>query len=130
MMSCVSSAPDISVLSTPDINSCYLNQRGFSLIEMAVVMVILAMILGGILMPLSTQRDINNRNNTDRQLQEIHDALIGFAVVNGRLPCPATLTSAGVAAPNAATAACTQEHGFVPGRTLGLNGSYNNKVGS
>jgi len=117
MMSYVSSAPNPLCMQR--------RQQGFSLVEMAVVMVILGMILGGILMPLSTQRDVNNRKSTERQLQEIHDALIGFAVVNGRLPCPATPASSGLSAPNTATTNCSQEHGFVPGRTLGLSGSYN-----
>ena len=100
-------------------------QSGFSLVELAVVMVVLGLILGGMLMPLSTQRDINNRKNTEAQLTEIYQALLGFAAINGRLPCPATATSAGLADPNVANTNCQQEHGFVPGRTLGLDGSYN-----
>lgn len=100
-------------------------QRGFSLVELAVVMVVLGLLLGGLLMPLSTQRDINNQRETEAQLQEIYTALLGYAALNGRLPCPATTTSNGLAAPNLATTACTQWHGFVPGRTLGLDGSYN-----
>lgn len=107
-------------LSAPD-----LQQRGFSLVELAVVMVVLGLLLAGLLVPLSAQRDLNNQRATEAQLQEIYSALLGYAALNGRLPCPATTTSNGLAAPNNATISCPQWHGFVPGRTLGLDGSYN-----
>lgn len=100
-------------------------QSGFSLVELAVVMVVLGMLLGGLLMPMSTQRELNKQRATDASLQEIYAALLGYAALNGRLPCPATTASNGLSAPNAATTNCQQEHGFVPGRTLGLDGNYN-----
>lgn len=99
------------------------NQSGFNLIEMAIVLVIIGVLLGGLLTPLSTQFDNSRRTGAETTLADIHDALIGFAATNGRLPCPATAASNGLAAPNNATAACTSNHGFVPVRTLGLNGS-------
>ena len=64
-------------------------QYGFSLIEMAVVMIILAMLLGGLVAPLTAQIDQRNMNETRQSLAEIKEALIGFAVTSGRLPCPA-----------------------------------------
>lgn len=65
-------------------------QQGFTLLEMAVVMVVLGLLLGGILIPLSTQMEKQNRDETQRTLQDIQDALIGYAMANGRLPCPDT----------------------------------------
>ena len=65
-------------------------QQGFSLLEMAIVLVVLGLILGGILMPLSTQMEKQDRDETQRTLQDIQDALIGYAMANGRLPCPDT----------------------------------------
>jgi prepilin-type N-terminal cleavage/methylation domain-containing protein len=100
--------------------------KGFSLVEIAVVMVIIGLLIGGLIMPLSSQRDLNNRKQAEQQLNEVHDALLGFAATYGRLPCPATTTSNGLAAPDMATTNCQQEHGFVPARTLGLNGSFSN----
>lgn len=100
-------------------------QSGFTLLEMAVVMVILGFLLGGLMMPLSTQRDLAKRKEAEQQLKEIHDAMIGFALTQSptsRLPCPATSTSDGQEAKTGSN--CTTEHGFVPGRTLGLNGRY------
>ena len=72
----------------------FAEQGGFSLLELAVVMTILALLLGSALMPLAAQNDMRTRRETDRALADIHDALIGFAVVNGRLPCPAAATIA------------------------------------
>lgn len=65
-------------------------QQGFTLLEMAVVMVILGLLLGGILMPLSTQMEKQNRDETQNILEEIQEALIGYTMANGRLPCPDT----------------------------------------
>ncbi|MCC7413900.1 MAG: prepilin-type N-terminal cleavage/methylation domain-containing protein [Gammaproteobacteria bacterium] len=61
---------------------------GFTLIELALVLFILALVLGGLLAPLSVRMEQNERNQTEKSLAEINEALYGFAVVNGRLPCP------------------------------------------
>ncbi len=98
-------------------------QAGFNLIEMAIVVVIIGLLLGGLVTPLSTQQDVAKRKSTDAQLEEIHDALIGYAARTGRLPCPATNASNGQASPNSATTACTSFSGFVPVQTLNLTGS-------
>lgn len=79
--------------------------RGFTLIEMAVAMFIIALLLGSILVPLQTQIEIRNFENTQRMLDQAREAIIGFAAANGRLPCPASATSNGT------------EHFFSPGGT-------------
>lgn len=93
-------------------------QRGFTLVELAIVLFIVAILLGGMLLPLSAQQDIRQRQETEKTLNDIRDALIGFAVVNGRLPRPATSATDGAeaAAACADDAACT---GFIPWATLG-----------
>lgn len=63
---------------------------GFTLIEMAVVLVIVGLLLGGMLVPLATQMETDRRKETIATLESIREALIGFAVINGRLPCPDT----------------------------------------
>ncbi len=100
-------------------------QTGFNLIEMAIVLVIAGVLLGGLITPFSTQLEVSKRKGTERQLNDIHDAILGFAAATGRLPCPATATSNGQSSPTTATTACTTANGFVPGRTLGLNGAVN-----
>jgi len=62
---------------------------GFTLIELAMVLFIVSLLIGGLLMPLTAQNEIQGRQETVKALATIREALIGFAVVNGRLPCPA-----------------------------------------
>lgn len=64
--------------------------KGFTLVEMAVVLVILALLLGGLLVPLSTQMDMKNYSQVKTDLEQIKEALYGYATVNGNLPCPDT----------------------------------------
>jgi prepilin-type N-terminal cleavage/methylation domain-containing protein len=64
-------------------------ERGFSLIELAVVLMIVGLLLGGLLMPLASQRDLESIRTTEKALNDIRDVLLGFAAANGRLPCPA-----------------------------------------
>lgn len=99
-------------------------QHGFSLVEMAVVLVIIGLLLGGLLMPLSTQMEQDKRSRTTLLLEDIKEAILGFAVANDRLPCPATPASAGVEAP-VGGGTCTAQFGFVPAVTLGLAGDIN-----
>ncbi|EDN68442.1 conserved hypothetical protein, secreted [Beggiatoa sp. PS] len=62
--------------------------RGFTLVEIAVVLMILGLLLGGLLIPLSAQMDQQKIRVTQQRLEEIKEALIGFAILNGYLPCP------------------------------------------
>jgi prepilin-type N-terminal cleavage/methylation domain-containing protein len=64
--------------------------RGFTLIELAVVIVIVALLLGALLVPLATQVQGRNIKETRKALNEIKEALLGYAVTQGRLPCPDT----------------------------------------
>jgi type II secretory pathway pseudopilin PulG len=72
-------------------------QFGFTLIEIAVAAFVIALLLGSLLVPLTTQVEQRQVSDTEKALQEIRDALVGFAVANGYLPCPdrATAVSAG-----------------------------------
>lgn len=97
------------------------HQVGFSLLEMAVVMVILGLLLGGLLGPMSNQRENKNQNEVKNILIDVESALLGFVAINGRLPCPSSAASAGLEVRNGANN-CTQQHGFVPVTTLGLQG--------
>ena len=63
--------------------------KGFSLVELAVALAIIALLLAGALIPLSTQIDVRNSGDTQRGMESIRDAIVGFAQANGRLPCPA-----------------------------------------
>lgn len=67
-------------------------QTGFSLVEMAVVLAIVAFLLSGLLPTISGQVAQQRMNETRKQMEEIRSAMLGFAMANGRLPCPDTDT--------------------------------------
>ena len=93
---------------------------GFSLVEMAIVLLIVTLLLGGLLPALSGQIDQQRRNDTRKQLDEISAALLGYAASQQppRLPCPANpaLTTGSA---NAGVADCTLTSGVIPWATLG-----------
>jgi prepilin-type N-terminal cleavage/methylation domain-containing protein len=62
------------------------NAQGFTLLEIAIVMVIIGILTGGgiSLMRILTERKA--RNASADYLQQVRTALVGFAVDNGRLP--------------------------------------------
>ena len=103
------------------------NRAGFTLVEMAIVLVIVGLLLGGLLMPLSAQVEQQRISETQKALEEIKEALLGFAIANGRLPCPApaaTATGAALAGlePNPiAAGGCTNVAGVLPWATLGVS---------
>lgn len=100
---------------------CTPNQiKGFSLIEVAVVLLVVGLLLSMILKPLGAGYDQSRRNQAQLQLEQIRDAVIGFAAANGRLPCPATVGSAGQEPET-----CANEHGYVPSAVLGISGNFN-----
>ncbi|MFN7474537.1 MAG: type II secretion system protein [Burkholderiales bacterium] len=98
---------------------------GFSLIEIAVVLVIIAILVTAIGVPLASQLDQQRTLDTQRQLDSIKEALYGYAMANGRLPCPASETSNGAEAfagsGSAADGDCSSTSGWVPAATLGLS---------
>lgn len=99
--------------------------RGFTLLEMAVVLLIVSILLGGMLPTISGQVQQRRMGETLAQLNDIQQALLGFAVVNGRLPCPATSTSNGVESPvgggNCSSFSNGSFLGYVPAATLGIS---------
>jgi prepilin-type N-terminal cleavage/methylation domain-containing protein len=105
--------------------------RGFTLTELAIVMMIVALLAGGLLMTLAAQNDNRELVETRRTLESARDALMGFAIANGRLPCPAIAASGGREAPLTG-GPCTLtldgsagEVGFLPAITLGIGPTNN-----
>ena len=95
-------------------------QRGFTLVELAIVMFIVSLLLGGMLLPLSAQQDVRAYGETQKILAEARDALLGYAMANDRLPCPASSASNGVESPVGGGACTNPYDGFFPSATLGL----------
>ena len=63
--------------------------RGFTLTELAIVMVIVGVLLSSLMYTLSAQTDQRNYEDTRRRLEQARDLILSYAIVNGRLPCPA-----------------------------------------
>jgi prepilin-type N-terminal cleavage/methylation domain-containing protein len=98
--------------------------RGFTLVELAVSLTIIALLLGMLVIPLTTQFDQQKIAETRVQLEQVREALLGFAVANGRLPCPATPTlataAAGAGLENKPGVACGITEGVLPWLALGV----------
>ena len=99
--------------------------HGFTLVELAVVLAIIAMMLGGLVVTLSAQVDLQRISETRATLENIREALMGFAAANGRLPCPASGASSGQeafsAGGNALNGNCSNFYnGFLPAAALGI----------
>ena len=101
---------------------------GFTLIELAVAIAVIGLLLGGLLLPLSTQVELNRNARTTKMLEDARDALYGFALVNGRLPCP-DCPPAGACAGGTADdgvedqsgGVCSVNEGRLPWATLGTS---------
>lgn len=95
-------------------------QAGFSLLEMSIVLAIVGLLLAGLLPTLSGQIEQQRVNETRKQMNDIKDALMGYAIVNGRLPYPAS-ASAVTGTASAGVSDSTLATGVIPWVTLGTS---------
>ena len=93
------------------------NQKAFTLIELAVVLTIIALLIGSFLIPLTTQIDVAKIRSTEATLQQVKEALINYAAANNRLPCPATEVDTGL---EVNTVMNCQKEGYLPWANLGM----------
>lgn len=94
--------------------------RGFTLTELAVVLTIVALLLASTMYTLSAQSEQRAREDTARRLDAAKELLIGFAVVHGRLPCPASAASNGDESPAGGGVCNNYLNGFLPATTIGF----------
>ncbi|MDY6993051.1 MAG: hypothetical protein SVR94_10680 [Pseudomonadota bacterium] len=90
-------------------------QLGISLIEMAIVLMIISFLATTVLSELSTYKTQHRIVTTQAQLETIKQALIGFALLESRLPC-ADLNQDGQEELDC------QAEGFLPWANLALQG--------
>ncbi len=69
--------------------------RGFTLVELTVVLFIVSLLLAGLLLPLREGIESERRVETQTRLKSVEESLYGFAIANGRLPCPDCRAAAG-----------------------------------
>ncbi len=103
--------------------------RGFSLVELAIVLVIVSLLAGGLMMTLSSQLDLRHNQDTRQKLKEVQEALLGYAATHiatdGHpfLPCPDTNNDgAEDRTGSTCNATATNAEGTLPWRDLGLAG--------
>ena len=116
-------------------------QRGFSLIEIAIVLVVVGLIISGGLLGLAPVLQNSKVSQTNAALDRVEQALTVYVIQNGCLPCPAdpgeldnatagqsrdttthytTGCGAGVANTACTTANGDRTQGVVPWVSLGL----------
>jgi len=95
---------------------------GFTLTEIAVVLVIISLLMGYVVTTGSTYIEIQAIKQTQAKLKTVESALVGYVAVHGRLPCPANALSAnGLEHGSSAGCLDSQTNGVVPWVTLGLS---------
>jgi prepilin-type N-terminal cleavage/methylation domain-containing protein len=106
-------------------------QPGFTLIELAVGLLVLSLLLATLLGPLTAQVDQKKISDTQATLNQISEALIGFAMSRGYLPCPDKTAGAAGGVNNTPNdgnedfvgANCVVSEGNLPWATLGISGT-------
>jgi prepilin-type N-terminal cleavage/methylation domain-containing protein len=95
---------------------------GFTLVEVAIVLVIVGLMMSAFLMPLAAQFEQRQRVQTQVTLAQVKEALIGFALVNKYLPCPDTQNvPTGIEGGRVANE-CAVSDGVLPWQVLGVEG--------
>ena len=81
-------------------------RRGFTLIEMAIVMVVVGLLLSGSLLALAPVVQGSKISETNGKLDRIEQALLVYVIQNGCLPCPAnpSIASTSTGAPESGQA--------------------------
>ena len=110
-----------------------IRRRGFTLVELAMVLFIVSLLVGGLLVPLASQLESRQRNAALEQMEFIKEALIGFAIINGRLPCYTTQSNPAASTYGEEDVTCNpaglafdsdgdgeNDDGILPWKTLGM----------
>jgi prepilin-type N-terminal cleavage/methylation domain-containing protein len=93
-------------------------QPGFTLIELAIVMLVLTILAAGILVPLTTNIEMKRYESTYKLLDQAKDALIGYAMTNPiNISCTCKFFDAAALPPyslDTANSSCTPTRTNVP----------------
>lgn len=105
----------MNLAKKPQFKTRPLSPQGFMLLEIALVLMLVAVILGPILHLIAGQRSKSAVLEELESRQKITEAVEGYVLATGRLPCPAT-TPNGTEARTANT--CLEREGWLPSATL------------
>ncbi|MBA2594900.1 MAG: type II secretion system GspH family protein [Pseudomonadota bacterium] len=96
-------------------------ERGFTLVEIAIVVLVLGILLASLLGPLSVRIEQQEIRKTTDQMEEIKEALYGYAMANGALPCP-DVNNNGTQDRTGSPEICSLDAGNIPWVDLGVPG--------
>lgn len=94
--------------------------HGFTILEMAIVLLIISVLTASLIGPLTNYLYQRQVADTQKSLEEIKEALLGYAAANGHLPAP-TLSANNGQAPLGGCGTPIDCSGFVPWETLGTS---------
>lgn len=97
-----------------------LNQRGFSLLELSIALVIMTILSVGVSQSIAVSRDADRYADNRLLLQAHYAAFMTFAQVNGYLPCPDTDGDGLENRKASYPFQCVHKKGQVPYRELGI----------
>jgi len=99
--------------------------RGFTLVEISIVLVILALLAGTLFAMSSAMMSVQRGATTRAKLTAIDAALVSFVAINKRLPCPANgaLNTGAEVFGTQGDPCSNQANGVVPWLALGLAAS-------
>ncbi len=97
--------------------------KGFSLLELTIVLFIMGLLLQVSIEPLATRLESQRRTQSVEQLQMVQQHLRAHWVSHGHLPCP--IVSARPISNNAASRSCQNAVGGLPANELTIVGSVN-----
>ena len=95
---------------------------GFTLLEMAVVMFIISALMSATIAPIEVQLEARARRATSADMEQSLEALYGFALAHGRLPCPDAASSGNGREDRLGDRACIAASGSLPYVDLGVSG--------
>lgn len=110
------------------------NVRGFTLIEIAFVLLILGLVLKSAVTPLAALREHSLRSRAEAQTLQIRESLFAHVVAYGALPCPLpvrggttglSLSDNTYNSLEPVTGECVVSSGHVPAHELRLSGALN-----
>jgi prepilin-type N-terminal cleavage/methylation domain-containing protein len=112
------------ILSRRDLGSLEKDQQGFSLTELAISLAVIGLLVLAVPRLIEPVRHLLSKSQ-GVAVQDASDLLLGFVLVNNRLPCPAP------AARTNGKEDCTadNDNGLMPWKTLGLPGPLLNSHG-
>ncbi|MFV2005057.1 MAG: type II secretion system protein [Gammaproteobacteria bacterium] len=97
------------------------NASGFTLVEIAIVLVIVGILIGSFIGTFASRIDTTRRDNTKKELDEIKTVLMAFAFSQATpyLPCPDTDVPPDGAENRGGGGVCAAATGFLPWQTIG-----------